>query len=111
MSAVGAPDCRDVESVLTGRQPVADLRPDYAAPAAPLTRFGLAWLAGHDQHHPRAHRLGLGQTPVEPCMGGIQRRAVQVERDVRMHQPASQLAVPARIETQLAEGTGFRTLR
>lgn len=95
MAAVRTPDRGNVESMLAGREPVGDLRADCPALPAAIAGLDLPSLSGHEKHDPRAHRFRLGKPPVQPRMGGIERGAVQIEREVRLHQTARQLPVPA----------------
>ena len=78
----------------TCSQPVDQLGTDRPAPIAAVGRSDRARLAGDDQQQPRAHRNRLGQPGIEPGVGGIQRVAVQVQRQIRRYLRLGQLALP-----------------
>jgi hypothetical protein len=82
MATVSVADGGDVAAVRTGGEPVEHLRPDRAAPLAPVGMFHRAGLARHQQHQPRTHRLGLGEPMIEPGVGAIEREAVKVEGEI-----------------------------
>ena len=83
------------------RKPVEQLGADRPAPHHAVSRVDRAFAPRHHQHHPRAHRAGLIDPRHDPVIGGIERVAMQVERQIGLHPPALHPAVPVGIEAFL----------
>ena len=94
VTPVGRAHGGNVRSVRPGGEPVEHLGADRPAALTAVGRFARPGPPRDQQHDSRAHRLGLRKPLVEPGVRGIERVAVEIERELRRDGAAAELAVP-----------------
>ena len=94
MPGMRAAHCGYSPGVAANRQPVHQLGSDRSAFASTISGIGWSRAAGDDQHHPRALRMGEGQSVLQSAPRRVKRMAVQIEREVRRHRAFAQAAIP-----------------
>ena len=100
MAAVGRAHCSNLGGMPRSREPVMDRRPD---PTPLHRRLARTMMAGDEQQKALTARDGLIEAAVDDGPSRVEVHAVQVNDAVRRGGSASQLLVPAAVESLFSD--------